>query len=325
MKRLLTYLLPVLFLGSACGGEGQKGESAESGKDTAKSENQEANQEQSDEENDGEENQVELEFPKPSPQGKVMQTIGITDAKIHYYRPSVKDRQIWGDLVPYDEMWRTGANKNTTFHFSNDVMVNGNKVPEGKYSFFTIPKKDGKWTLIFNEKTDHWGTRGYDKSNDALRIKVDPKKSDHHHEMMTFNFKDVTDNSAKVILAWKKTMVPFMVKTNTSDHVMAKINKAIDQAGSDDWKVYNESADYLVENGKKLDKAKEWVNESIDIKENWRNLWTKSQLMKQKGDMQKSLEIAKKALKVGKENDMREYYVDYMKENIEELKSAMDS
>lgn len=325
MKRLFNYLLPILFLLTACGQGGtQNGENGNGGKGEEAQKNNQASSGKNDKNNqEDESDEVELAFPRPSPEAKVRQTIGITDASVHYYRPSVKGRQIWGKLVPYGEMWRTGANENTVVHFEHDVKVKGNDLAAGKYSFFTIPRKNDKWTLIFNEKTDHWGTQGYEKSNDALRMQVQPQQAEHHHEMMTFQFKAVTDSSAKLVLAWKKTMVPFTLQTATSDHVMANMNRAIEQAGSDDWKVYNESADYLVEKGKMLDKAEEWVNQSIDIEENWRNLWTKAQLMKEKGSMEKAVSIAEKALQVGKENGIRDYYKNYLNENIEEMKNNM--
>ena len=314
----MTLILPVLFLATACGQGGGNGNgNDQNGKDTTKNSQSKADKE----------DKVKLHFPLPSPKAYSKQMVGVTKAKISYYRPSVSDpntgekRQIWGDLVPYDTMWRTGANANTTIKFTDDVMINGNKLEAGKYSFFTIPGKD-EWTLIFNTKSDHNGTMGYSKSRDALRVKVKPQ-STNYHEMMTFHFQNVTDSTAKVVLAWKETAVPFNVSTNTNKNVMAMINKAIDKAGDDDWKTYYRCADYLVEKGKMMDKAEEWINKSIDINENWRNLWGKAQLMEKKGNIKEAISLAEKSLKTGKNNDMSKGYQEYMKGNIKELKEKM--
>jgi len=323
MKNLTIYLLALLFL-VGCG----QGQQNDGSKNDTTDMQAEAQQEQSSSDDDGDDEQeeVDLTFPKPSPQGEVQQQIGVTSVGIEYYRPSVKDRQIWGKLVPYDEMWRTGANAATTFEFSNDVMVNGNKLKAGEYSFFTIPKKGEKWTLIFNTKTELWGTRGYDKENDALRFKVDPQDI-NHHEMMTFSIDHVTDTSGRVALAWKKTSVPFTITTNTTNQVMTMMEEAVEKAGDDDWRTFNDCADYLVDKGKMLGQAEEWVNKSINIKKTWRNHWTKAQLKKEQGNIDEAISLAEEALKIGKENsDKEEFpYNDYMQENIEELKGMKQS
>ena len=323
MKRLLIFVIPVLFLASSCEQGGKNGgDNKSDGKDTsAQKHSQKAEKNKSDKE--------KLRFPKPSPKGVVKQMIGVNKAKIVYYRPSVHDpysgekRQIWGKLVPYDTMWRTGANANTTIQFTHDVNINGKQLKAGKYSFFTIPGKQ-EWTLIFNKKTDHGGTAGYSKKRDALRVKVKPE-STNYHEMMTFHFQDVTDSTARIELAWKETAVPFNVSMNTDKHVMAMINNAVENAGENDWEVYNKSAEYLIGEGKMLDKAEKWVNKSIEIEENWRNLWTKHELMKEKGEMKKAIEIAKKAKKTGEDNDIPKRYIEYMDENIKELEKKAES
>lgn len=322
MKNVTIYLLGLLFL-VGCG-QGQQKSGGEA--DTTEMQEEKQQQQSNNEEEDESEEEVNLTFPKPSPKGEVEQQIGVTNVGIEYYRPSVRDRQIWGKLVPYDEMWRTGANAATTFEFGNDVMVNGNKLEAGKYSFFTIPKEDAPWTLIFNKKTDLWGTRGYDKANDALRLEVEPKDISHH-EMMTFSIDKVTDTSGKVSLAWKKTSIPFTITTNTTDQVMTMMQEAVEKAGDDDWETFNDCAEYLVDQGKMLGQAEEWVNKSVNIKKTWRNHWTKAELMKEQGNIDEAISLAEEALKIGKENsDKEEFpYQDYMKENIQELKDMKES
>ncbi len=156
-----------------------------------------------------------------SPKASVSQTIGFTEVTITYCRPGVKNRKIWGGLVPYDKVWRTGANEATKITFSNDVMIEGKKLPAGSYGFFAIPMP-GEWTLIFNKVSDQWGAFTYNETQDALRIKVKPV-TNNFHEWMEYTFSDMNvqkagmNNSAVINLVWEKLRVPFKVGVKTSD------------------------------------------------------------------------------------------------------------
>ncbi|MFQ5603653.1 MAG: DUF2911 domain-containing protein [bacterium] len=153
--------------------------------------------------------------PRISPMASVAQTIGdSTTVTITYSRPGVKGRTIWGELVPLDKVWRTGANVATTISFNKDLVVEGQKLPAGTYALFTIPTKT-KWTVIFNKEADQWGAFNYKQSEDALRIEVTPKAADHV-EWMDFSFQDLTATSAKVVLRWEKLAVPFNIETTVS-------------------------------------------------------------------------------------------------------------
>jgi Protein of unknown function (DUF2911) len=165
-------------------------------------------------------NQMKKPVVRLSPKASVSQTIGFTDVTINYGRPGVKGRKIWGGLVPYDKVWRAGANEATKFTFSKDVWINGNKIPAGSYAFFAIPTEK-EWTLIFNKVADQWGL-DYDKnkSQDVLKIKVNPAATDYH-EWLEYTFSDMNvqkagmKNSAVVNLIWDKLRVPFTVETET--------------------------------------------------------------------------------------------------------------
>jgi len=147
------------------------------------------------------------EEPRTSPNATVSQTVGTTDITITYGRPAVNDRTIFGDLVPYGEVWRTGANESTALVVSNDITIEGNELEAGTYSLYTIPGKD-EWTIIINSKLS-WGTQ-YDKSKDVLRFTVEPREADFV-ERMLFYFEDVTQESATVVLHWDATKVPFTI------------------------------------------------------------------------------------------------------------------
>ena len=147
------------------------------------------------------------EEPRVSPNATVSQTVGTTDITITYGRPAINDRTIFGDLVPYGKVWRTGANESTALVVSDDVTIEGNELEAGTYSLYTIPGKD-EWTIIINSKLS-WGTQ-YDKSKDVLRFTVAPQKADFM-ERLLFYFEDVTQESATVVLHWNSTKVPFTI------------------------------------------------------------------------------------------------------------------
>lgn len=149
------------------------------------------------------------EEPRVSPNAAVSQTIGTTVVRITYGRPQVKGREIYGGLVPYDEVWRTGANEATTFSVSSDVTIEGEPLSEGTYSLYTIPGQDS-WTLIFNNVANQWGTE-YDEGEDALRVEVTPESAPHR-EMQTFLFENVTDTEGTCVLHWAEVRVPFEIQ-----------------------------------------------------------------------------------------------------------------
>jgi len=152
------------------------------------------------------ENKVRL-----SPKAEIMQVVGFTEVRISYSRPAVKNREIWGKLVPYNTVWRAGANEATKVTFSSDVLIEGKSLKAGSYSFFTIPNKS-EWTIIFNRIADQWGAFQYNESEDALRIKVKPKKSNHFHEWLTYEITKTDDYSAFISLVWEKLRIDFKVE-----------------------------------------------------------------------------------------------------------------
>lgn len=148
-----------------------------------------------------------------SPKAWVGQTIGYTDFNIVYSRPGVKGRKIWGDLVPFDKVWRAGANEATKITVSTDVVVEGKKLPKGSYSFFTIPGEK-EWTLIFNKVADQWGAYEYNEAEDALRVKVKPQKSENR-EWLVYEIDKTAEAAAVVNLEWEKVKVSFKVEGST--------------------------------------------------------------------------------------------------------------
>ena len=144
-----------------------------------------------------------------SPKASVMQVVGFTEIDINYSRPGVKGRKIWGELVPYNKVWRAGANEATTIKYSTDVEIEGKKLPAGTYSFFTIPDKN-EWTIIFNKTAEQWGAFEYNESEDALRLNVKPETGDFQ-EWLAYTITKTSDKSAVIKLEWEKLKIPFKV------------------------------------------------------------------------------------------------------------------
>jgi len=145
-----------------------------------------------------------------SPKAEVMQQVGFTDVTISYGRPGVKGRVIWGKLVPYDAVWRAGANEATKFTFSTDINIEGKLLKKGSYSFFVIPGKK-EWTIIFNKVADQWGAFEYNETQDALRFKVKPEKG-NWQEWLAYTITKTSDKTAVIRLEWEKLKISFKIE-----------------------------------------------------------------------------------------------------------------
>ena len=240
---------------------------------------------------------AQLETPRPSPFGKLEQTVGIMKVSIEYSRPGVKGRKVFGDLVPYGQVWRTGANSPTLITFSDDVMVDGKAVPAGKYSLYTIPGEK-EWTFILNKKVT--GGAQLDEKEDQLRIKATPKPTGGLVETMTFNVAGITNNSATVELAWENTAVGFGIAFDVDSKVMAQIDEVMKEPFADVAGTYYQSASYYYNNGKDLKKALDWVIRSLDLDPEPYFVWRlKSQVQAGLKDYDGAIVSAKTAIEKG--------------------------
>ncbi|MFT3680825.1 MAG: DUF2911 domain-containing protein [Ferruginibacter sp.] len=201
----------------------------------------------------------QLNTPQPSPTQTVKQNFSTGNIELSYSRPSKKGRTIFGDLVPYGAVWRTGANSATTLTFSDDVTIGGKEVKAGKYGLLSIPGEN-KWTLIITKDLNVTSPAAYKQENDVVRVEAGVTKLPFSIENFTINFSDITGSSLNLELMWDKTYVTLPVSTNTESRVM----KQIDDAMNKDNKPYFNSAYYYFENGKDLGKALEWTNKAID-------------------------------------------------------------
>jgi hypothetical protein len=254
-----------------------------------------------------------------SPNATVSQTVGVTDVRISYGRPSVEGRKIFGGLVPFDEVWRTGANEATTFSVSTPVQIEGESLDAGTYGLFTIPGKDA-WTLIFNETADQWGAYNYDSSTDALRIEVEPESADSR-EMMTFSFEAVSDTSATCVLHWAETRVPFRIDVNTVDILRDRADEAV--ADASDWRMPLRYVGYAIENEVLLDEALGWANRSIEIKETYTNLRMKAHVLAAQTQYEKAVQTADAAMKKASSMDETPDGLDDFRGTVEDWKAKM--
>ena len=201
----------------------------------------------------------QLKIPAQSPLGTVKQSVALSEVTIEYSRPSVKGRVIFGDLVPFGKVWRTGANASTKITFGEDVKIEGSSVPAGTYALYTIPDKD-EWTIILNKNTTLWGSDGYKQEEDYIRFKVKPTPLPNKVELLTFNITDVLPNSANIELVWDQTRVVFNLTVSIDDKVM----KNIESTMATDKRPYFQAASYYYDNDKDMKQALAWVNKAIE-------------------------------------------------------------
>jgi hypothetical protein len=241
---------------------------------------------------------ADLDLPRPSPFAKVVQTVGLTDITVDYSSPGVKGRKIWGSVVPYDQMWRAGANNPTKVTFSRDVSFADKPVPAGTYAFFVIPTK-GAWTVILNKKPDQAGTgRDYKQADDLLRVQVTPKPAPFR-ERLAYLVTDFTDDKASLDLEWEKLRLAIPIAVQTSAQALANINSTVDGT----WRTYANAARYLLESKKDYDTGMKYVDQSLALREDWYNVWIKAELQAAKGNTKDARATGEHAYELGKKSD----------------------
>lgn len=239
---------------------------------------------------------VAQDLPRPSPKATVTQQVGLSEVTITYSRPSVRGRTIWGGLVPYDRVWRTGANEQTIIRFSDDATINGEKIAAGTYSLHSIPAAS-EWTLIFNRAANPAGNYSYDAASDALRIRVQPRASEHV-EMMTFAFPVVNRDDATIVLQWEKVEVPFTVRFDTIGKTLASIDRALAELKADDWRTPYRAADFAFQNS--VGDALTWVNRSVAAQPTVANLTLQARVLAKTGRKKEAIAAAERAIALGR-------------------------
>ena len=234
----------------------------------------------------------ELELPQPSPWAQVSQKFGLAQATITYSRPAMKGRTIFGNLVPYGEMWRTGANKATELKLEGSTMINNQKVEPGAYSVFTIPG-EAEWTIIINKNTELWGAGGYKQEDDVVRFTVKPTTV-ASTESFTIDFANVKDNSVTVQMYWATTKVSFEIINEFVEEGKKNIEEAI-AAAENTMGLYNDAAEFYLDNNIDAKLALEWAKKSVGQKERYWNLYTLARAYAANGRYTEAIETGTKS------------------------------
>lgn len=238
----------------------------------------------------------EARLPQASPGAKAALTVGITDIEIVYHRPGVKGRQIWGGLVPWNQVWRLGANEATTISFSTPVKVEGHDVPAGTYGLFAIPGQHN-WTLILNKKPKQWGAYFYKQEEDLLRFDVKPQTGPAT-EWMAFQMTPSGSDAAVIEMAWETLRVPFTVKVDVDKIVWADLDRLL--AGTPDADNYLSAVIYALQTGQRLDQAMGWIDKSLALEEGFWGHEYKAKLLQREGKLEEALQHLDKAMELAK-------------------------
>jgi hypothetical protein len=244
---------------------------------------------------------AQLATPLPRPNATVAQTIGITKAEVVYSRPSVKGRVIWGELVPYDQVWRTGANAITKISFDTDVTVEGQRLAAGAYGLFTIPGK-AEWTVIFNRQSTG-SPFDYAADKDALRVKVKPAALAEPKELFTISFPAVSASGATLQLAWEKLKLSLAIGVDTNAIFLHKAKEAVANAKVDDWRTSYTAARGLYDMKYAPEDASKFLERSLSTKETFGNLSLKARALAGQGDKKGAVTWGEKALAAAKTAD----------------------
>jgi len=289
---------------------------------------------------------AQIRAPRPSAKASVMQTIGVTDVTITYSRPGVKGRTIWGDplpeqaatkgeatldnqnvrpkgapIVPWGHAWRTGANEATQFVVTDDVWINGQKLPAGSYSLHTIPTKD-EFTIIFNSVANQWGSFNYDPGKDTLRVKVKPEWGEHSKEWLEYWIDPINDNSAQVNIRWEKVRVPFIVEVkDVQGLTMQKARAAVAAAKADDFVTPLQAANYALQNKLSVEEAMGWLDRSIKVKETIGNVGLKARVLAEQGKTAEAIAAGERAIQVGKDAKANPTQIANMEKLVAEWKA----
>ena len=255
-----------------------------------------------------------LRTPQPSPTQTIKQDFGIGSIELSYSRPGMKGRKIFGDLVPYGKIWRTGANNATTLTFTDSVTIGGTKIAPGKYGLVTIPEKD-QWTVIVTKQLDATSPASYKQESDLVRVNVKPVTTKETFESFTMQFANVKPKSTELQMAWENTMVSLPINTDFDKKIMSDIDRAMR-----DNRPYFSAGMYYMDNGKDLNQAITWFDKAIE--QNPKAYWVyhqKANALAKQGKKQEAKETAQKSMDLAKA-DSNEDYVTLNEKLLQSLK-----
>lgn len=239
---------------------------------------------------------TQVSMPALSPTQTIKQDFGIGEIELTYSRPAAKGRKIFGDLVPMNKLWRTGANAATRIRFSEPVEIGGKKLDSGTYVIYSIPNP-GSWEVIINKGIDNWGTDGYKETEDVVRFITTPVKIRPALESLTLDFSDLTATSCVLNIKWEKTSVPVLIVTDFKSKLKAQLEAAL----LGDNKPYWEAARFFTEFDKDLDRALNYVTQALENNKEAFWIWLyKANIQKEMGDKTGALESSKKSMELAR-------------------------
>lgn len=248
-------------------------------------------------------NAQQLQTPQPSTTTTVKQNFGLGSIELSYSRPNMKGRKIFGDLVPFDKVWRTGANNATTLTFSDEVMIGGVAIKPGKYGLLSIPGAS-EWTIIISKQTDVTSPAAYKQEMDVVRVKAKPIDLPWSFETFGMSFENIKDNSCELMMGWDKTMVSLPITTDVDSKVM----KQIDNLMKNDSRPYFNAGAYYLENGKDLNQAVAWFDKAIE--QNPKAFWIyyqKARALAKLGKKAEAMAVSLKSMELAKEAKNDDY------------------
>ncbi len=244
-----------------------------------------------------------LSVPRASQKAYVEQVIGLTTLSVDYSSPAVKNRDIWGGLVPYGEIWRAGANENTVFYTEHDIQVEGKLLPAGKYGLHMIPSEEGEWTVIFSNDHKAWGSYAYVSVNDEIRVSVTPQVSEHR-EWLSYDFKKRESDGCQLVLHWEKLQVPISISVPVHEIVFENMKDELTGINRFGWAAWNQAALYALQNNLDLDEALALVDQSLKWNSNFTNQTTKALILKKMGKDSEADKIFQTLIPNANENEL---------------------
>lgn len=245
-------------------------------------------------------------LPQASPKVSLTQTIGLAEVNVTYSTPAVKERDLWGSLVPMDQVWRAGANENTTISFSHPVKVAGKELAAGTYGLHMIPGEK-TWTVIFSDNSTSWGSYSYNEAEDILRVEVSPVEAPAHQERLAYSFGDLSTDGGTMRLEWGKMRVPVPMAFDTESLTLASIRNELRSTAGFSWMGYYQAANYANNQDLATEEAMGWVDQSINMNANFNNHMLKSQMLTKSGDAGAAQTHMDAALALGTEMELYQY------------------
>jgi tetratricopeptide (TPR) repeat protein len=243
-----------------------------------------------------------IKTPAPSPTQTLKQDFGVSSIELVYSRPGMKGRKIFGDLVPWGKVWRTGANSATRIKFADDVNFGGQALKAGEYAIYTVPDQN-EWQIIINKGSANWGTE-YKQEDDIFRVKVKPAKLDDAVETFTMQFGNIKPSSTDLQIMWDKTIVSIPITTDVETKVMAQINNAMNK----DNRPYFQSAMYYLDNGKDLNQALAWFDKAVEQNPKAYYIeYQRANTLAKLGRKQEAIASAQKSMQMAKDQKNDDY------------------